>query len=173
MDNTACGSQEFVPAVDAESLPMNSPITDPIPHKRKWSLHTGDGARSQRWWVIALFAAWAMYVGTSGVWTRLLTSVAGTIISSTTTQGVRPVTYYTIQGSDGKQHSFLAGPAHGSLPREMPVGTAIQKRKFELSYTRNGQKVHDFPLAFHLLWFGVSAVAAWMAFVWWRSDRNE
>ena len=141
--------------------------------KRKWSLYKADRIRSRRWWVLALFAVWALYVGASGLSTRLLTSVDGSVTSSRTTQGVRPVTYYTVQTSDGQQTNLVAGPTDGSLPREMPVGTVIQKKKFELSYVRNGQRVSDFPLAFHVLWFAVSVVSGCVAFVWWKSERDE
>jgi len=152
---------------------MNMSINQAVSHRRKWSLYKTDGIYSRRWWVLALFAAWTLYVGASGLSTRLLTFVDGTIVSSRTTQGIRPVTYYTVQTSDGKRQNLVAGPTDGSLPREMPVGTVIQKRKFELSYTRNGERVRDFPLGFHLLWFAISAVTACMAFAWWRSDRNK
>jgi hypothetical protein len=152
---------------------MNMSINRAAASKRKWSLHEADSIRSRRWWVLALFAAWTLYLGASGLSTRLLTSVDGTVISSRTTEGARPVTYYTIEASDGQEQSFIAGPTDGSLPREMPVGTVIQKKKFELSYLRNRQRVRDFPLGFHMLWFAVSTVFARGAFVWWRSQRYE
>jgi hypothetical protein len=141
--------------------------------KRKWSLYKADTIRSRRWWVLAVFAVWTLYVGAAGLMTRLLMSVDGTIISSTTTQGVRPVTYYTIQSTDGQQQSLVAGPTDESLPRGMPVGTIIQKNKFELSYARNGQRVQDFPLGSHVLWLAVSAVSSSLAFVWWKSERKS
>jgi hypothetical protein len=152
---------------------MNTLANDAASAKKKWSLYHSNSVRSRRWWVLALFAVWTLYVGVSSLSTRLLTSVDGTVVSSSTTQGVRPVTYYTVQSSDGRQQSLIAGPTDGSLPRQMPVGTIIQKKKFELSYSRNGKRIHDFPVAFHILWFTVSAVSACIAFVWWKSGNER
>jgi len=144
-----------------------------VSDKRNWSLYKADGTQSRRWWVIALFAAWAFYAGASSFADRLLTTVDGTIILSRTTPGVRPVTYYTFLAPDGQQMHLVAGPTDGSLPRKMPVGTVIQKRKFELAYARNGQRVNDFPLGFQVLWIAVSLISGCVAFVWWKSERPE
>jgi hypothetical protein len=45
---------------------------------------------------------------------------------------------YTIRRADGSAVSYVAGPTMASLPRSMPVGTVILKKKWETGYEIDG-----------------------------------
>jgi hypothetical protein len=94
-------------------------------------------------------------VGYEGMWYRLQTKLDGTIIDrqdlpqSRQTHG--PKTLYKIRRGDRSLGEYLALDHNDfSLPRTMPVGGSVVKRKWELSYTLNGQRVDDFPLPAYL-----------------------
>jgi hypothetical protein len=119
---------------------------------------------------LGLFAAWIIFIDTYTIGTRFLTSVDGTVVSSETSTGNRPTTSYQIKGPDGSISEYVAGPTDKSLPRRMPVGTQIRKKKYELGYVLNGQTVHDFPLAFYALLIGIGLTVA--GFVLVRTGRR-
>ena len=96
--------------------------------------------------VLFLFAAYSIFSGFGyyTLWELLKTDVAGTIVSSTdepATKGPRYITHYSIRQADGSLTTYIAGPTTAYLPRSMPVGATIQKRKWELGYYMNGQWV--------------------------------
>jgi hypothetical protein len=77
-------------------------------------------------------------------WQRLNIDVAGTVVSSvdSPTKGApRYATSYTIRRTDGSLANYVAGPTIASLPRSMPVGTVILKKKWETGYEIDGHWV--------------------------------
>jgi hypothetical protein len=152
---------------------MSAGAVNSVSQRRKWLLYKPESNQAPRWWVLALFAAWAFFIGIHGIADRLLISVDGTIISSNTTAGIRPVTYYKIRGLGSDEQAYVAGPMDESLPRRMPVGTYIRKSRYEFSYSKDRQVINDFPLGVHLFWLGIGAVFAWKSFSWWKKGRAD
>src|SRR5690348_15241712 len=77
-------------------------------------------------------------------WQRLNIEVAGIVVSSvdSPSKGApRYVTFYTIKRSDGSLTQYVAGPTIASLPRSMPVGTTILKRRWETGYEIDGRRI--------------------------------
>jgi hypothetical protein len=75
---------------------------------------------------LAIAALFWIFFGLNEITQRLLIEVNGTIISSQTTTGNRPVTTYIILGPAGK------------------------KATYELSWEKNGKTINDFPITFYL-----------------------
>jgi hypothetical protein len=76
---------------------------------------------------------------------------------------------YTVRSADGVDHSYVAGATDGSLPRDIPVGAQITKRKWELSYLSDGRRVDDFPRTFYGIILGVACgCLLWGGLQWWR-----
>jgi hypothetical protein len=103
--------------------------------------------------VLALWSLWI--IGAFGFYTlgvRLWTQVDGIVISARDmppSRGPRYATEYKLRNSDGHETVYVAGPTGSSLPRSMPVGTAVRKRRWHLSYEKNGRQVDDFGLPFY------------------------
>jgi hypothetical protein len=102
--------------------------------------------------VIALWILWGF--GYQTLFTRLMADVDGTVIS---TQDIpyplapaRHGTEYVFKNPEGRTVTYIAGPTDASLPRSMPVGTYIKKRRGHYSYERDGQHVDDFGIIFYL-----------------------
>src|ERR1017187_513897 len=96
-----------------------------------------------------LFALWIFWgFGYETLWKRLLTDVQGAITSARILPyplaPARHATKYTLKGPDGQTQSYIAEPTDASLPRNMPGGTHIVKRRWRVSYERDGQRVNDF-----------------------------
>jgi hypothetical protein len=113
--------------------------------------------------VLLLVALWIFWgFGYETLWKRLLTDVQGTVTSARSLPyplaPARHATEYTFTGPDGQQQSYIAGPTDASLPRNMPVGTHIGKRRWRVSYERDGERVNDFSLLFYGLMLSVAAV---------------
>jgi hypothetical protein len=122
-------------------------------------------------WYLATGAVLVFLFGANEIIQRLLIEVDGTIISSETTTGNRPSTTYVIRGSDGSQRLYIAGPTDQSLPRRLPQGTHVSKRRYELPWRQNGQLVNDFPLYFYVGACGLGGMLAYWAFFQWRLNR--
>ena len=120
---------------------------------------------------LAAAAVLAFLFGANEIFQRLTIEVEGTVISSETTVGNRPVTYYAIRRNDGNIDHYIAGPTDRSLPRRLPVGVQINKRKYDLSWERDGQVVDDFPLTFYVGACTVGGMLAFWAFLQWRLNR--
>jgi hypothetical protein len=78
----------------------------------------------------------------------------------------RYATEYTVRGPDGRESIYTAGATDASLPRSMPVGTSLKKRRWHLDYEKNGQRVDDFGVYFYSLVLGVG-----LGFVTWSVLR--
>jgi hypothetical protein len=58
---------------------------------------------------------------------------------------------YTVRADDGATQRYVAGADDGSLPRDIPLGARITKRKWELSFILNGTRVLNFPIVFYAI----------------------
>jgi hypothetical protein len=99
--------------------------------------------------VSGLFILWGF--GWETVGHRLKTDVDGIIAASRdipSTGAPRYATEYTVRGADCNAQVFMAGPTDGSLPRSMPVGTHIRKKRWHLDYERDGRR-EGFPYIFY------------------------
>lgn len=80
---------------------------------------------------------------------RTCIEVDGTIIESTTKcvqpENNRCATTYRIQSAD-QVVTYIAGPTDHSLRRRLPVGTAIRKKHWALTYVIDGADTDDFPI---------------------------
>jgi hypothetical protein len=87
--------------------------------------------------------------GINGLWERLQIDLDGTIIAredhppSPHTHG--PTTAYMLRRADGSLGDYVATANDPSLPRTLPIGTHVTKRRWELSYRQNDERIDDFP----------------------------
>jgi len=120
---------------------------------------------------LAIAASLCFLFGANEIVQRVLIDIEGTIISSQTTTGNRPVTIYVVRRPDGSEQQYIAGPTDKSLPRRLPEGTRISKLKYHLAWDMNGQLVNDFPLFFYAGACGLGAMLAYWALFQWRLNR--
>jgi|SRR5271155_3095329 hypothetical protein len=112
----------------------------------------------------ALFILWGFGYETVGL--RLGIALDGVVISRQElprnwyTHGTG--TAYVVRADDGTDQSYVAGATDGSLPRSLPLGAHVTKRKWELSYLLNGKRVEDFPVMF----YAVVLAGALVCLVW-------
>jgi len=100
--------------------------------------------------------------GYNGVWQRYQIDLDGTVTArqdfphNKYTHG--PTTRYTLKMGDGSIREYTATTHDPSLPRTIPVGVQVTKRKGELFYFLNGRRIDDFPLKSYviLLSFGIA-----------------
>jgi hypothetical protein len=121
--------------------------------------------------VLAIAAIGCLAFGINEIVQRMNIEVDGVVVSSQTTTGNRPVTIYLIRGSDGREHEHVAGPTDKSLPRRLPEGTYLKKKKYELSYIKNGEVMNDFPLFFYLTACGLGVLIGWWSYSQWRFNQ--
>lgn len=99
----------------------------------------------------SLLMIWAFGINTLGM--RLWIQCDGLVTASRDippTRGPRYTTDYLLRGPGGQETRYIAGPTDASLPRSMPIGTSLRKKRWHLYYERNGQRVDDFPLSFYV-----------------------
>ncbi len=125
--------------------------------------------------VLAIAALWI--IGGFGFGTlgqRLWLEVRGTITSSHDTPsagGPRYTTDYTIRGADGREFHYTAGPTDASLARSMPVGTVLNKQRWNLGYERDGAWVNDFGVTFYVVMLVIGFALLVASIVIWRIPR--
>jgi hypothetical protein len=96
--------------------------------------------------------------GYNGIWHRLQIDVEGTVTArqdlpqNKYTHG--PTTLYTLRTSDGAFLEYTATRTDPSLPRTIPVGVNVTKRKGEMVYFLNGRRIDDFPLQAYVIFLG-------------------
>ena len=122
---------------------------------------------------LAVVSILRLFCGLNEIAHRLLIEVEGTIMSSQTTSGNRPATTYIIRGPDGNESQYIAGPTDRSLLRRLSEGTYIKKKKYELTWQKNGKNINDFPFYFYLVVCGIGPVHAYWAFSQWRLNRSK
>ena len=93
------------------------------------------------------------FMGISEPYERLVISVDGRVSSAAAKciepQHSRCATEYVVEADSGVKQTYIAGPTDQSLKRYLPVGTTLQKRKWELAYRIDGKEVKDFPIGFY------------------------
>ena len=123
------------------------------------------------WW-LATAAVFCFLFSSNEILQRALIDVDGRIVSSQTTSGNRPSTYYVVRGSDGVDSEYVAGATDSSLPRHLPVETYIKKHKYDLSWQKNQVIVDDFPLYFYMGIYGIAFALSYWSFAQWRLNRS-
>lgn len=123
--------------------------------------------------VLGIWSLWM--IGAFGFYTlgtRLWTQLDGVVVSSRdipATRGPRYATEYILRGPDGRETAYAAGPTDSSLPRSMPVGTTLKKKRWHLDYEQDGQRVDDFGLTFYLVILATGCGAlGWSVLLWRR-----
>jgi hypothetical protein len=123
-------------------------------------------------WVLIFFGLFILWgFGWETIGRRLQTDVDGVIVGSQdvpSTGAPRYATRYTVRGPDGNEQVFWAGATDASLPRSMPVGTRIRKRRWHLDYEQNGRHVDFIPEKYFydlVLACGVG-MTVWGVFLW-------
>ena len=104
----------------------------------------------------------ALVMCVTSVGGRLLLDVNGTITAREVTTGYRPAAVYTVSTPNGGNSTFISGPTDASLPRDLKIGSNLEKRKWELGYSINGNYVLDFPIGFYI---GVLVLGICLLFV--------
>ena len=114
--------------------------------------------------VLAVWSIWM--IGGFGFYTlgnRLWAQLDGTIIASRdipSTRGPRYVTEYTLRGPDGRESLYTGGSTDSRLPRSMPVGTVLKKKRWHLDYERDGQHISfNLPVYLGILAIGFAGLA--------------
>lgn len=103
--------------------------------------------------------------GASEIYGRASINVVGQIVANETKcqepQHNRCATSYVLRALDGSITTYGAGPTDHSLRRYLPVGTNLEKHRWQLTYRINGCEVDDFPTVSYLgfLLSGVGAFA--------------
>jgi hypothetical protein len=106
---------------------------------------------------MGLWILWAF--GFQTVYRRAATALDGTIVASVTVPaggGPRHGTAYRLRAPGGAVVAYDAGPTDASLPRDLPVGTALRKRRWQLGYWRDG-RWQPFPVLLYAAILGVGA----------------
>jgi hypothetical protein len=110
--------------------------------------------------ILLIFAIGIFWTaGYNGVWYRARIDVEGTVTArkdfppNKYTHG--PTTRYTLKTGDGTIREYTATHAEPSLPRTIPVGVSVTKRKGEMFYSLNGRRIDDFPLRTYVIVLGV------------------
>jgi hypothetical protein len=71
----------------------------------------------------------------------------------------RSYTVYIIRpATGGNSFQYVAEGNDAALSSELPIGAHIVKRKWQLSYSVNGQPRHDFPRVFYRVVAGIGLV---------------
>jgi hypothetical protein len=100
-----------------------------------------------------LFAVVAWLFAGSEIYERAAIELNGTVVSSETScmqpANNRCATQYIVEAPGQLRQTYIAGPTDKALPRRLPVGTVINKDKWQLSYSINGREVNDFPVVFY------------------------
>jgi hypothetical protein len=111
-----------------------------------------------------LMCLWAgvlfINLGVGEIWSRASISLDGTIISSNTlcapdNQYRCTSTYILRSNQSGQEVQYQARGNDASLPKNLPIGTRINKAKYLLAYEINGQINDDFPVAFYEIFAAV------------------
>ena len=124
---------------------------------REWFRQAGPGV------LLVLALVTLPTCGYNGVWQRYQLDLQGTVTARQdfprTKRSRGPTTQYTLQANDGTILEYTATPGDASLPRTIPVGVHVTKRKGELFYFLNDRRVDDFPIDAYLIWLGFGAAS--------------
>ena len=123
--------------------------------------------------LLALIVFWAF--GLEGIGHRLWIEVDGIVVGAVDIPAKgkpRYATEYVIRAADGSEHTYTAGATDASLPRSMPIGTQLTKKRWQLSYTRDGQLIDDFPLTANSAILGLGLGLLVWGVTLWRAGPN-
>ncbi len=95
------------------------------------------------------FAAMMFLLATWTVGGRLIIEAKGTIVESQEGHGPRHSTLYKLKQVDGTYQTLLSGPTDASLPRDLPIGISIEKQRWRLGYSIDGNYRIGFPIGFY------------------------
>jgi hypothetical protein len=117
--------------------------------------------------VLSLFGLWILWgFGYQTLWVRLMTNVEGTVVSARDIPyplaPARHGTEYMLRTPEGDTDRYVAGATDASLPRNIPVGRYIKKRRWQLSYEQDNHRIDDFSVLF----YGAMLSAAVGILVW-------
>jgi hypothetical protein len=116
--------------------------------RREWLREIAPGM------VIVLVIGIFWFLG-NGVWLRLQIDLEGKVTARQDFPQTRythgPTTLYTLLKGDGTIREYTATATDPSLPRTSPIGAYVMKRKEELFYFLNGERIDDFPLIGHIV----------------------
>jgi hypothetical protein len=116
--------------------------------------------------IVPIFGA--LFCG-SELYQRARIELNGTVVASDTTcmqpQNNRCATTYVLENAAHLREMYVAGPTDHSLPRRLPIGTTVVKKKWSMSYWLNGRHVNDFPVQFYAWVFLTSVCVGWWAYV--------
>jgi len=124
---------------------------------------------------ILLFSFYVIGVfgGTLGL--RLWAQLDGVVVISQDippARGSRYVTEYTLRGPDGRESQYTAKPLDALLPRGMPVGTNLKKKRWRVDYERDGALVDNFSLPVYLVVLAMGFSCLGWSFLQWRRKRQ-
>jgi hypothetical protein len=125
--------------------------------------------------ILIIAAIWIYWgFGYETVWQRLTVQLDGVVVArQEVSTSSRRGTIYVLRGPDGSDQEYVAGATDASLSRDMPIGTIIKKRKWELSYEKNGVLV-DFPTYAYSAIFGIAfACLFWAGLQLLRRSKVE
>jgi hypothetical protein len=117
--------------------------------------------------VLSFFGLWILWgFGYQTLWVRLMTNVEGTVVSAQDIPyplaPARHGTEYMLRTPEGDTGRYVAGATDASLPRNIPVGSYIKKRRWQLSYEQDNHRIDDFSIPF----YGAMLSAAVGILVW-------
>lgn len=114
--------------------------------------------------IFIVIGLWFSWLPISEIYNRASIELQGVITSSNTScvqpQNNRCSTVYLTQNSTSSTSKYIAGSTDASLQRYLPIGTKIEKLKWQLNYKINEKVVNDFPIGFYggVLTFCITAL---------------
>jgi hypothetical protein len=107
------------------------------------------------------------------LWTRLSIELGGKIVSSVEIPGPHGgATRYIIEDNQGQRKNYTAVEVDGELPEHLPVGTVIEKHKWQTSFKENGTTVDSY----WVYTFSTLIVVGFCIIMWgvrlWRSFKE-
>jgi hypothetical protein len=106
---------------------------------------------------------WAIFMVDYTTFGRLHNEVDGVIMARHLTTGYRPAAIYSVRDSGGGTHTYVAGATDASLPRDLPIGAHVTKRRWDLGYSVDGQRRDDFPVTFYTIILTIGVCLLWFA----------
>jgi hypothetical protein len=90
-----------------------------------------------------------LWVALPTVYHRLEIQTSGTIINAETRYEPRRATYYSIKTPSGLTETIISGATDASLPRDISIGTFVEKAKWHIGYSLDHVYTLGFPVYFY------------------------
>jgi hypothetical protein len=124
----------------------------------------------------AFFGVFVIIFAVREVYNRVSIDVHGKVIVSDTTcvqpSNNRCSTRYVIESATHDRSEYVAGPTESSLRRWLPVGTSLEKTKWELGYSIDSQRISDFSMTFYEIVGFVGVGFCWWAVLLYWTGRE-